>query len=216
MKYNTIFFDFGDTLNRPDPVKHWVVYDWVPDLIIKLYVFSYRLGIISNTSRYQDACWFRKTLADKGILQFFEMIIFSANYGVHKPSVDIFNKAIDFMGVDPSRCVMVGDNVKCDGASQYLGMTYLPIKPQTNWSQDLLDLLADSMPKTRKLSILKECNVFGDNIVASVRHFSEVINVNDFIVAKGIEYQVLDVQPTFTKNDYMTKDHYIHLKVRAV
>lgn len=216
MKYNTVLFDFGDTLNHPHPVKHWALYEWVPPLIKKLYWGSYRLGIISNTSRYQDGWWVRNNLAENNLLHFFEMVISSATYGVHKPDMPIFEKAIKFMEINPQKTVMVGDNLKCDGGCQYFGITYLPVKPQSDWSKSLWDLLGDSFPNHRKLNNLVECNVQDDTLVARVRHFSEVVEVGDLIVAKGREYEVLEVSPRYTKEDFMDRDHYIQLKVKRV
>jgi HAD superfamily hydrolase (TIGR01662 family) len=214
MKYSTIFFDFGDTLNHPHPTEHWAIYHWVPDLIKKLYAYSYRLGIISNTSRYQDGWWVRNKLAEHGILQYFEMVISSATYGVHKPDLPIFEKALRFMEVDPYKCVMVGDNMKCDGGAQYFGVKYLYVKPQSNWSQSLLTLLNDEFPKNRKLNNLSECSIHGDTLVSRARHFSEVVEAGDLIVAKGVQYEVLEVNPRYTKDDLMDKDHYIQIKIK--
>lgn len=185
MKYNTVLFDFGDTLNEHHPTKHFAIYPWVPDLIKKLYSSSYRLGIISNTCRYQDGWWVRNNLAEHGILQYFEMIISSAIYGVHKPDIPIFEKAIRFMEIDPVKCVMVGDNVNCDGGCQFFGITYLYVQPKSNWSQTLLYLLNDRFPKNRKLNNLSECNVHDDKLVSRVRHFNEVVEKGDLIVGKG-------------------------------
>jgi HAD superfamily hydrolase (TIGR01662 family) len=216
MRYNTIFFDFGDTLNHPHPTEHWAIYHWVPDLMKKLYASSYRLGIISNTSRYQDGWWVRNKLAEHGILQYFEMVISSATYGVHKPDMPIFQKALDFMEVDPRSCLMVGDNIKCDGGSQLFGMTYLYVKPQSNWSESLLAILADQFPKHRKLNNLSECNVVEDKLIARARHFSDVVEKGDLIVAKGKEYEVVDVSPRYTTDDLLNRDHYIQLKIKEI
>ncbi len=216
MKYNTIFFDFGDTLNHPDPIEHWAVYKWVPSLINKLYYASYKLGIISNTSRYQDGWWVRNKLAENNILHQFEMVISSATYGIHKPNMDIFKKALRFMDVDPRNAVMVGDSEHCDGGCRYFDIKYLKVIPQADWSQSLLDLLQDKFPSNRKMVNLCECHLDRDKIITKVRHLSAVVVAGDSIVAKGKEYRVLEVSPNFTIDDWMHKDHFIHFTVEEI
>jgi FMN phosphatase YigB (HAD superfamily) len=216
MKYNTILFDFGDTLNFPHPTEHWKVYDWVLHLIKKLYNSSYRLGIISNTSRYQDGFWVRNKLAEHNILQYFEMVISSATYAVHKPDMRIFQKAIDFMQLDPTKCIMVGDSEHCDGGCRYFQMTYLKVMPSTNWEQNLMDLLQDSLPKTRKLTHVSEFRLQNNVLITKVKHLSEVLEVGDSLMAGGIEYKVLDVPKKYIRDDIFNKDYFIEFNVEKV
>jgi FMN phosphatase YigB (HAD superfamily) len=187
MKYNTVLFDWGDTLCQPHPTLHWDMYPWAVDMIKKLYHASYRLGIISNTHRYQDGAWIRTNLANKGVLQYFEAIISSATYGVHKPDMAIFKKMIDFLQVDPIRCVMVGDAPQADGGCQYFKMKYLKVEPKTKWDQSLYDLLGDSFPSHRKLTYLSEFVIVGECLVTKVRHMSEAVSVGDTLLAGGDE-----------------------------
>lgn len=216
MKYNTVIFDWGDTLCQPHPTLHWDVYPWVVDMIKKLYNGSYRLAIISNTHRYQDSGWIRTNLANKGVLQHFEAIIGSANYGIHKPDIRIFDQMVNFLQVDPTKCVMVGDSKHCDGGSQYLKMTYLYVEPKTNWMQSLYDLLDDPMPSTRKLSHLAEFKLVGDNLVTKLRHMSEEVKVGESLLAGGTEYEILSVSRPFTKKEILdAKDQFIEFKVKA-
>ena len=217
MKYNTILFDFGDTLTYPDPVKSWQIYNWVPDLIKKLYNGSYKLGIISNTHRYQDGWWVRNKLAEFGILHNFEMVISSATYGIHKPDYAIFQKAIDFMELDPTRCIMVGDSVHCDGACRYFRMTYLPVQRNTIWKPELMALLNDTFPETRRLSSISEYKLYGDKLITRTRHLSEVLKSGDTVLVGGIEYAILDSNSFYTKEDILKDDsNFIEFTVRRV
>lgn len=216
MRYNTILFDFGDTLNTPHPTQHWALYDWVPSLITRLYYASYRLGIISNTSRYQDGWWVRNKLAENNILQHFEMIISSATYGVHKPDPAIFKKAIDFMQIDPKRTVMVGDSERCDGGACFYEMKYFRVKEQSDWSKGFLDFIHDDLTKTRKTSNLIECNIQNDKIICYVRHLSDIVSAGDVIVAKGREYKVLEVSREQEKDDFLNKHYFVEFKVKEI
>ncbi len=88
------------------------------------------------------------------------------------------------------------------------------MKPQSDWSQSLLSLLNDDFPTTRKLNNLVECNIHGDKLVSSVRHFSEVVEPGNLIIAKGQQYQVLEVNPQYTRDDLMGGNNYIELKIK--
>jgi hypothetical protein len=66
MKFAAVFFDWGDTLSVVSKKSDALVVktnDWIASMIHRLYQDSYRLAIISNTHRYQDAWWIRNELA---------------------------------------------------------------------------------------------------------------------------------------------------------
>lgn len=52
-------------------------------------------------------------VAKKGLSQYFSHIISSANVGVEKPNIKIFEHAIELAGT-PSRAIMIGDNIIAD------------------------------------------------------------------------------------------------------
>lgn len=217
MKFSNILFDWGDTLCRPDDKRHWDMYEWAPRLIEKLYVHGYRLGIVSNTHRYQDGHWVRKNLAKNGVLQCFEAIIASATYGIHKPDPRIFQKIIDFMQIDPRKTVMVGDSPRADGGCQFFGMTYFQVQPQENWKVRLLELLDDDFHPRRKLSNLFEFHMQGNTVTTLLRHLSEPLVPGDRVILNQQEYEVLSTSESFTKENILAaKDQYVSLKVQPV
>ena len=71
MKYTAVFFDWGDTLAPLDSKGVPVANKWINDMIPELYNNCYRLAIISNTHRYQDAQWIRKELEARRLLKLF-------------------------------------------------------------------------------------------------------------------------------------------------
>jgi HAD superfamily hydrolase (TIGR01549 family) len=78
---------------------------------------GYRLGLISNAGDDADV----QTLVDNANLRdYFEIIITSAAEGIRKPSPHIFNKMLNFWGIEPSQAAMVGDTLSADilGASK--------------------------------------------------------------------------------------------------
>lgn len=214
MKYSTILFDFGDTLTYPHPTLHWQIYDWIPHMIMRLHNHCYRLGIISNTHRFQDGYWVRNKLAEHNILQYFEMIITSANYGIHKPDMRIFEKAVDFMQLDCTKTIMVGDAERADGACQYFGIHYLRVKPQTDWHRSLYELLGDDFPTSRKLTNLAEYRLSGNKLVTTLKHMSEVMAIGDSLIAGHTEYTITSMSRTYERDDIFNKDDFIEFEVK--
>jgi FMN phosphatase YigB (HAD superfamily) len=215
MRYAAVYFDYGDTLAPID--KHNVpqFHEWSSNLIKKLYGASYRLAVISNTHRYQDAYWIRNELNRRGILQHFELIVSSALYAKHKPNLDIFRKALDFMQLDPVKVLMVGDSEHCDGACQFLGMSYMKVAPDEKWGDRLLTVLDDPMPSSRKLSVITEYGLLGNKLVVKLRHLSEGIEVGDTVVVGQKEAKVLSVSRAFTKEDVLrAKDEFVEMTIQ--
>jgi predicted HAD superfamily phosphohydrolase YqeG len=218
MKFSTIFFDWGDTLSGSNggevPEEAWK-----PRMIKMLYEKSYRLGIISNTNCYQDAHWIRSCLEKVGCARYFECVISSAVYGYHKPDVRIFQKAVDFMEINPLKSVMVGDSRSCDGAAQILGMTYLPVDPGENWETRLWSTLDDSLHQTRKLTRVAEFGLNGDSVFIKMKNLSEALEVGDTLLLDQDEYVVIEIPFEFTKEDVAhrsVRGKHIELKVRPI
>jgi hypothetical protein len=194
-------------------------------MIKSLYARSYRLAIISNTHRYQDGQWIRNELAKHGLLQYFEVVVSSATYAVHKPTLKIFEKALKFMQVDPRKVVMVGDSEHCDGAGRYLGMTYLKVVPGENWHNRLMSTLADN--STRKLTPIYEYTILSDGVAYSeewvangdplrvkVRHLSEPLEVGDRFLLNETEFQVVRIPRQMTKQEILkAKDEIVEFGV---
>lgn len=81
-----------------------------------------RTGLVSNA---WDPRWLlERDLEEMGLLVRLDAVVFSSDVGVRKPRPEIFYRALDELGVDPSRAVFVGDRLEADirGAAD-LGMT---------------------------------------------------------------------------------------------
>ncbi|MEW6049498.1 MAG: HAD family hydrolase [Candidatus Zixiibacteriota bacterium] len=65
------------------------------------------IGLISNTVFPERA--HRRELRRFGIEPFLNFAIFSSTFGLRKPHPDIFLKAAELAGAEPSECVYVGD-----------------------------------------------------------------------------------------------------------
>jgi len=85
----------------------------------------YRLGIVSNF--YGNLA----TVSDNAqVRRYFGVIVDSARVGLSKPDPRIFMKALDALGIDPGRAVMVGDSLARDMAgARSAGMAHIWLTP---------------------------------------------------------------------------------------
>lgn len=216
MKYSSVLFDWGDTLAPLNKSGVPVFHVWAAHLIQNLYFNAYRIGIVSNTHRYQDSWWIRNELARRDLLQYFEVVVASANYVMHKPDPAIFRKAIEFMQVSPEKTVMVGDSTRCDGGCKDLGIEFLKVEPDENWSYKLYGLLNDDFDKKRKLSNLFDFKLKDGLVTTKLRHLSESLVAGDRILLDQEEYKVEQCS-NFSKDQILkAKDEYIQFKVKHV
>lgn len=70
---------------------------------------NYKLGIIANQSK-----GLKDRLDEFGISNYFDMIIASDEVGVAKPNLEIFERVIKLVNLNPEDCVMVGDRLDND------------------------------------------------------------------------------------------------------
>jgi putative hydrolase of the HAD superfamily len=78
-----------------------------------LQAMGMRLGLISNTGMTPGAT-FRTFLKQKGILEYFDILTFSDEVRLAKPSTEIFLMTLRAMGISPAQTVHVGDHVVND------------------------------------------------------------------------------------------------------
>lgn len=76
---------------------------------------GYRLGLISNTGRTPGVAM-RKVLDAYGLLERFDVTVFSNEEGILKPRREIFDRTAKLLGVSNEAIVHVGDNPLADGA----------------------------------------------------------------------------------------------------
>lgn len=88
----------------------WVLYDDAMRCLDRL-AGRFRLAVISNFDRR-----LRLVLGELGVAAKFEQIFISSEIGCEKPHPGIFQQALDVMGVEPGRCLHVGDDPERDWA----------------------------------------------------------------------------------------------------
>jgi putative hydrolase of the HAD superfamily len=91
------------------------------EVLAELHGRGYRLGVISNT--LQPGRLMDRTLASRGLIDFFPVRIYSSEVHVAKPHPAIFRAAQEALGLPPERIVYVGDRLGADVAgAQRVGM----------------------------------------------------------------------------------------------
>lgn len=75
---------------------------------------THRLGVVSDI--WCRSKPLKEDLARSGVADLFEVVVFSSDYGVNKPSPLLFSRALGHFGVDASRAVFVGDSLRRDVA----------------------------------------------------------------------------------------------------
>ena len=103
------------------------MYPGVKDLLVRL-CGQYSLGVIAN-----QAPGVESRLRDFGILEYFELVIASAEVGLSKPDPRIFQLALDRAGCRAEQTVMVGDRLDNDMIpARALGMKTVWVR-QGDW-----------------------------------------------------------------------------------
>ena len=107
----------------------------------------HRLGIISDIWSRSEL--FYQELDRLGIRGLFEVIIFSSEVGIIKPSPRIFQKALEDLAVEVSEVVYIGDSLRRDIAgAQSIGMATVWIQPDQSEHESLAikpDLIVDDL-----------------------------------------------------------------------
>lgn len=81
-----------------------------------------KLGLISNTGMTPGAS-FRRFLVEHGMMEYFDVLTFSDEVGLAKPSREIFALTLEKLSAEPSQAIHVGDHIFNDvAAAREFGM----------------------------------------------------------------------------------------------
>lgn len=113
--------------------------DDVKETVIELSKRGYLLGIIANTiTETEIPDW----LKDDGLTEYFKTVVLSSKVGIRKPNPEIYLEAAHRIGVEPEKCVYVGDNpvrdVEGTRAAGY-GMMIIMLEPASLAKNPLTD-----------------------------------------------------------------------------
>jgi len=103
------------------------VRDGAEAVLLSLKEAGYKIGLICNTYHTPGSV-IRKILQNSGLSRYFDVLMFSDEYGVPKPKPEIFIEALSRIGVEPSEAVHVGDRSDLDmeGGKKFWTESYLP------------------------------------------------------------------------------------------
>ena len=103
----------------------------VKETVLELSRRGYILGIIANTITETEIPDY---LEEYGLTEYFKTVVLSSKVGIRKPNPEIYWEAARRVGVEPSKCVYVGDNpvrdVEGTRAAGY-AMMILILEPDT-------------------------------------------------------------------------------------
>lgn len=100
-------------------------------VVLELSDRGYLLGIIANTiTETEIPDW----LESDHLTDFFKTVVLSSKLGIRKPNPEIYWEAARRIGVDPCKCVYVGDNLVRDVEGTQaagFGMSIILLEPET-------------------------------------------------------------------------------------
>jgi len=125
---------FADLYHRFSQPGAWQLFEDVLPCLEAIRPHA-RLAVISNFDER-----LRTILADLDVSDYFEQLFISSEVGAEKPSVEIFQRAVQDMRGDPATCLHVGDDeVRDASGARAAGLsTYLVDRPART-----LDALAE-------------------------------------------------------------------------
>lgn len=141
----------ADELEKLSAAGGWshdaeIAYPGVADVVRQLHG-RYKLGIIANQSEGTS-----QRLAERGIREYFDLVIGSAEAGVRKPDPVIFQMALKQANCDANAAVMVGDRIDNDiRPAKALGMKTIHVRQggsgrqRPRSSEDVADATVDSI-----------------------------------------------------------------------
>ena len=111
-----------DTWNLGGAFLGRILFDDTIDMLETLRNQGYRLGCITNRSFGGPR--FLEEVRELGILDFFEVMAISCDFGYMKPHPQIYEHALSTMKIAPDETAMVGDSLRADmEGAQALGIT---------------------------------------------------------------------------------------------
>ncbi len=116
-----------------------VVVEGAREVIEELQRRRYILGIISNLIGKREI---PEWLEAEGFTPYFKSVVLSSIYGIRKPDPAIYLEAAHRAGVEPGKCVYVGDNLKRDVTGTRkagFGMIIIMISPDQLAQETITD-----------------------------------------------------------------------------
>lgn len=120
-------------------------------LLSNLKARNTKLALLSNVAQI-----FKKPFYDLGLEKYFDSVNFSSDIGERKPSANAYLKATSELGIMPSDCLFIGDDIKNDyDAPKAIGMSAISIGDarRHDYVETLSDLIWLGLSGTSLLEI---------------------------------------------------------------
>lgn len=133
------------------------------------------IALICNTG-LTPGIVLRKLLAEEGVAEYFDLMLFSDEIGIRKPDPAIFRLAANSLKMEPTEIVHVGDNLKTD----VWGAKKAGFKAIHFHCEGGHDRIAEADPTSlvsisRRLGGLEAERIFADKTVSSLTDIAGVI-----------------------------------------
>ncbi len=109
------------------------IYDGVEDTLAALKALGLNTGIVSTKYRYR----IERILQRDGILDLFDAIVGGEDVDVHKPDPAGMLKAMQELGMRPSKTIYVGDSVVDAKTAEYAHVTFMAVLTGTTPREEL-------------------------------------------------------------------------------
>lgn len=114
------------------------LYDGARALLLELKRRGKRIYLLSNAQRV----FTEKEMRQLGIMDCFDAVFLSSDYGVKKPEAEFFDILLNRTGIEPGESMMVGNDMSCDvGGAKRAGFFAFYI--HSNLSPDYTEWKAD-------------------------------------------------------------------------
>ena len=145
----------GAAMAFANELMHYVHLDVDTVDVLRKLRGRYRLGLVSNFA-IPECAW--KLLDKFGLKGFFDVVLVSGEINKRKPSPEIFERALNALGVDTSRAVFVGDTIGLDvKGAKNVGIS--PILIERRPIERIMDVKPDEVIRSLRelLVVLEEC-----------------------------------------------------------
>jgi len=145
----------GATMAFANELMHYVHLDVDTVDVLRRLRGRYRLGLVSNFA-IPECAW--KLLDKFGLKGFFDVVLVSGEINRRKPSPEIFERALNALGVDASRAVFVGDTIGLDvKGAKNVGIKAILIERRP--IERIMDVKPDKVIRSLRelLVVLEEC-----------------------------------------------------------
>ncbi|MFH1516225.1 MAG: HAD family hydrolase [bacterium] len=117
-KYADLIFEFE--------YENTELYDGALKLLEFLKTSEYKIGLITNSC--YDEARIRKLIRKVGIEDYFDVVLTSSDERCAKPNPEIFQKALDLLGLKPDEALYIGDRPEFDAqGAKNSGMHWITI-----------------------------------------------------------------------------------------